>query len=106
VGGSLQAAVHLYCEAPMFEMLSQLGDEFRFVTITSEAKVLPLAKADAQARDSELPGLKISVSATGHEKCVRCYHHREEIGSNPEHPELCDRCVENLGEEGEHRQFA
>ncbi|MES9848885.1 MAG: zinc finger domain-containing protein, partial [Candidatus Thiodiazotropha sp.] len=38
--------------------------------------------------------------------CVRCWHHREDVGSNAEHPQLCGRCVENVDGDGEPRHFA
>jgi isoleucyl-tRNA synthetase len=41
-------------------------------------------------------GVFIKVTQSESEKCVRCWHHREDIGSNNEHPELCSRCVENV----------
>jgi len=40
------------------------------------------------------------------EKCPRCWHHRSDVGSNAEHPELCGRCVENVAGEGEERRYA
>ncbi len=63
------------------------------------------APADAVAAD--VPGLSFSikVSPSGFEKCVRCWHHREDVGSHAEHPELCGRCVENIAATGESRHF-
>jgi isoleucyl-tRNA synthetase len=46
------------------------------------------------------------VKQSESEKCVRCWHHREDIGSNNEHPELCSRCVENVTGDGEERKYA
>jgi isoleucyl-tRNA synthetase len=43
--------------------------------------------------------------ATG-EKCIRCWHIREDIGINPAHPEICGRCVENVEGQGEVRHYA
>jgi isoleucyl-tRNA synthetase len=40
------------------------------------------------------------------EKCPRCWHHREDIGVDADHPELCQRCVDNVVGDGEVRQFA
>jgi len=50
--------------------------------------------------------IKIKVSASAETKCVRCWHHSEDVGSNAEHPELCGRCVENVAGDGEQRLFA
>jgi isoleucyl-tRNA synthetase len=106
VGSSLDAEVELYCEGPLLAALSLLGDELRFALITSAASVAPLADAPAEAVDTELKGLRVAAWASSHDKCVRCWHHREDVGASAEHPELCGRCIENVTGEGETRQFA
>lgn len=105
IGGSLNAEVTLYCDDALLEVLSRLGDELRFALITSTAKVKPLSEAD-NAISTELDGLKLGVTASSAAKCVRCWHHRDDVGSHAEHPELCGRCVENVSGAGEQREFA
>ena len=46
------------------------------------------------------------VIKSSHQKCVRCWHHREEIGENEAHKDLCERCIENVAGKGETRVFA
>ncbi|HAV67437.1 MAG TPA: hypothetical protein DC473_00950 [Alcanivorax sp.] len=46
------------------------------------------------------------MAPSPHDKCVRCWHHRPDIGTHPEHPELCGRCVTNLDGDGEERHYA
>jgi isoleucyl-tRNA synthetase len=106
IGSSLAGEVTLYCDAANLELLGRLGEELRFVFITSAARLLPLAEAPAEAVDSEVAGVKILAQATGAPKCVRCWHHREEVGRHAEHPELCGRCVENVAGPGETRRYA
>ncbi len=108
IGSSLDAEVTLYCEGELLNTLQQLGEELRFVLITSEAKVQPLEQAPDDAVDAELDSgaLKIVAIASPHAKCVRCWHHRADVGDNSEHPELCGRCVENVAGDGEQRRFA
>jgi len=53
---------------------------------------------------TELEGLKVKAVASRYPKCVRCWHHREDVGSHPAHPQLCGRCVENVEGEGEVRR--
>jgi isoleucyl-tRNA synthetase len=48
----------------------------------------------------------VAVSACGHPKCVRCWHHRDDVGTSGEHPDLCGRCVDNVAGTGEVRRFA
>jgi isoleucyl-tRNA synthetase len=108
IGSSLDAEVDLYCDAGWLERLSGLKDELRFVLITSYARLHPLEDRPDDAVSVDLDGTQmgIGVTVSGHAKCVRCWHHREDVGSNADHPELCGRCVENVQGAGEQRHYA
>lgn len=106
IGGSLEAEVTLFADAALIEQLTHIGDELRFVLLTSAAKVLPLADATTDAVETELASLKLLVTASAAQKCERCWHHREEVGTIEAHPTLCTRCVTNIEGDGEVRQFA
>ena len=86
--------------------LAKLGDELRFVLITSAADVQPLASAPADAVETEVAGLKLKIHKSAHTKCGRCWHHRADVGQFVKHPELCGRCVENIEGAGEVRHYA
>ena len=105
IGSSLEVEVDIYCDKEAFNLLSGLGDELRFVFITSYARVHLINKEATDCVDAG-EGVKIKVSKSSHEKCVRCWHHREEVGSIKDHPELCSRCVDNAIGNGEKREFA
>ncbi|WP_236236408.1 isoleucine--tRNA ligase [Pseudomonas faucium] len=106
IGGNLQAEVTLFAEEGLSADLGKLGDELRFVLITSAASVVPFAQATADAVATEVEGLKLKVVKSGHAKCGRCWHFRADVGSHPEHPEICSRCVDNLSGSGEVRHYA
>ena len=109
IGSSLDAEVALYCSEALYDELAKLQDELRFVLITSSARLYPLADKPADAVAAELEGgdcLWLKAVRSEHGKCVRCWHHREDVGQHPEHPELCGRCVDNVAGQGEARQFA
>ncbi|MFJ3075254.1 MULTISPECIES: isoleucine--tRNA ligase [Pseudomonas] len=106
IGGNLQAEVTLFAEEGLSADLGKLGDELRFVLITSAASVVPFAQAPADAVATEVEGLKLKVVKSGHAKCGRCWHFRADVGSHPEHPEICSRCVDNLSGSGEVRHYA
>jgi isoleucyl-tRNA synthetase len=106
IGSSLDAEVDLYCDENVFQQLSEIEDELRFVLITSYARLHNQADQDKAAIDSEIPGLSIVVKPSAHSKCVRCWHHREDVGTDKTHPELCKRCIENVDGEGESRLYA
>ncbi|TBU89812.1 isoleucine--tRNA ligase [Stutzerimonas kirkiae] len=106
IGGNLQAEVTLYAEDSLAADLARLGDELRFVLITSAVQLAPLASAPDDAVASELSGLKLVVRKTAHAKCGRCWHHLPDVGSDPAHPEICGRCVDNIEGVGEVRRYA
>ncbi|MEE9356874.1 MAG: class I tRNA ligase family protein, partial [Sedimenticolaceae bacterium] len=106
IGSSLDAEVDLYCSDELLSLLGKLGDELRFVLIVSYVRVYPLAEKPVEAVDTDVAGLSMTVKASDHSKCVRCWHHREDVGSNADHPELCSRCVDNVDASGETRNFA
>ncbi len=106
IGSSLDAELDLYCDEALYTVLSKLEDELRFVHITSYARLHPLAEKPEQVVATDVDGLFVTVSASQHGKCSRCWHRREDVGSNADHPELCGRCVENVDGDGEPRRFA
>jgi len=109
IGSSLDAEVVIYCDSELYNKLSQLGDELRFVLITSEAKIEDTNSATNNCIESTLSNgtkIKLSTQASEYEKCVRCWHHREDVGLHTKHPQLCGRCVENVDGDGESRHFA
>ncbi|HKS33525.1 MAG TPA: isoleucine--tRNA ligase [Enterobacteriaceae bacterium] len=107
VGGSLEAAVTLYAEPELAAKLTALGDELRFVLLTSGAQVADYAQAPADAQQSDLlKGLKVTLSKAEGEKCPRCWHYTTDVGQVAEHAEVCGRCVSNIAGDGEKRKFA
>ncbi len=106
IGGSLQAEVTLYADSGLAKSLERLGEELRFALLTSEARVDALDNAPANAVKAEKLALAVEVKQSAYKKCERCWHHREEVGTLPEHDDLCQRCVTNIDGEGEERRFA
>lgn len=104
IGAALEAKVTVYANDQIRPLLEQLGNELRFVLITSQAVVKPLENADVA--EGELAGLAVKVERADGEKCPRCWHYATDIGSHAEHSHICGRCVENVVGEGEKRAFA
>jgi isoleucyl-tRNA synthetase len=108
IGAPLDAEVDVYCAGDHFERLSALGEELRFLFITSAARV---HRSDTPpdgvvvAQNAAATGIWIQVRPSDDRKCVRCWHHRPDVGSNRQHPELCGRCVTNVEGPGEQRSF-
>jgi isoleucyl-tRNA synthetase len=109
IGAPLDAVVDLYCAPGRRAALAAIGDELRFLLITSEARVHDLAERPAAASAGGGDGdgaFWVQVDASSAPKCVRCWHKRRDVGSSPRHPQLCGRCVSNLDGAGETRRFA
>jgi isoleucyl-tRNA synthetase len=106
LGGSLEANITLFATDSLVELLSRLDNELRFVLITSGVTVKPLAERSPEAVDTDVAGLAILVEKISGEKCTRCWHHSEDVGTDEKHPELCHRCIVNVDGEGEERHYA
>jgi len=106
IGGSLEAVLELAADDQWFPLLAPLGDELRFVFITSEARLVSSATRGAGAVATDLPGLWVEVKAASAPKCARCWHRREDVGAHTAHPGLCGRCIENVDGPGEVRLHA
>jgi isoleucyl-tRNA synthetase len=97
IGSSLQAEVRIVANGERYDLLSPLGDDLRFVLITSQANARPAGSAAEE---------RIEVAPSPHRKCERCWHYRADVGHDPAQPELCGRCTSNLFGPGEPRVHA
>ncbi len=104
IGSGLEAEVEVYADGDLLNTLRGLGDELRFVFITSAATARPLSECPADAREGE--DCRIVVRAAAGDKCIRCWHRRSDVGSVADHPEICARCVQNVEAAGEVRHYA
>jgi len=94
VGSSLQATVTLTAAPEDHALLASLGDDLKFVFITS---AIELVAGSA---------LQISVKPSSDAKCERCWHYRSDVGQDAAHPTICGRCTSNLYGDGESREHA
>ncbi|MFC3108301.1 isoleucine--tRNA ligase [Undibacterium arcticum] len=97
IGSSLQAELTIKASGAKFALLNGLGDELKFVMITSQASVLEVVSEVDEG---------VTVTPSTGVKCERCWHYRADVGTHAEHPGICGRCVENLFGGGEQRQHA
>ena len=97
IGSSLQAEVEIRAAGESHDILASLGDDLRFVLICSKATLVKVGDSAAEG---------IAAAPSPHAKCPRCWHWREDVGVNAEHPELCGRCDANLHGVGEPRNHA
>ncbi len=106
IGAPLEAEVTVYATPAQAVRLGALEDELRFLLITSQARVLATEDPAAHGVPASEQGVWLEVTPSAQPKCVRCWHLRADVGSDPQHPELCARCVVNVEGPGEERRFA
>jgi len=94
IGSSLQAEVTLHATKKTNAIYAPLGNDLRFVLITSQARVV----------DADVDHIEVTPSTA--KKCERCWHYRDDVDAHAEHPGLCGRCVANLYGDGEARTHA
>jgi isoleucyl-tRNA synthetase len=102
IGAPLEAQLDVYARPEVARAYSVIGDELRFLTITSAARVHavdapPAGAVAAEAGGVAIPGVWLEARRSDGTKCVRCWHLRPDIGSDAAHPELCGRCAGNIG---------
>jgi isoleucyl-tRNA synthetase len=91
VGSSLQAEADLHVNGADHELLTSLGEDLRFVLLTSAARV--------HRGEGEL---RVEVAPSANAKCDRCWHYRPDVNGAG----LCARCETNLHGDGEPRRHA
>ena len=89
IGSSLAAELDVEAEGALYEALARLGEELRFVLITSRATL-------------RMGPASVGVRASAHAKCERCWHYRADVNAAG----LCGRCEANLHGAGEARRHA
>jgi isoleucyl-tRNA synthetase len=90
VGSSLQAEIEFGADSADYDALASLGDDLKYVMLTSAARVVRAAA----------PTVRVLPSA--HPKCERCWHYRADVDGEG----LCGRCASNLKGPGEPRVHA
>ena len=94
IGSSLETEIDLHLPQKNYNLVVYLQAELHFIFIVSKIR---LYLSDT---------LTLKVCKSQHKKCVRCWHHNKTVGTEEQHPQLCERCVENIANSGEIRQFA
>jgi isoleucyl-tRNA synthetase len=106
LGGSLEAEVDFYADEEWFGALAPIADELHFVCIVSALRLHSFSEAPANCDDNDTPGLAVRVKPSVHQRCERCWHRRADVGSLAGYPDICARCVGNIGDDPEERRFA
>ena len=98
VKGGLTTEVTIKAGEQWYKPLQLVGEELKFVLITSKVELI--------LDNVSVSAVEVQVVASDHKRCDRCWHQVDEVGRNEVHPELCDRCIDNIDGDGEQRHYA
>lgn len=98
IGSSLQAAPQIYANEDYRSAV--VGLDLAEIAITSDAELLPLEEAPAEAfRLAEVPGVAALVRSAEGEKCARCWKVLPEVAPvKTVEAALCERCEDAVRE--------
>ncbi|MBS1787050.1 MAG: isoleucine--tRNA ligase [Acidobacteria bacterium] len=86
IGSALEARITIFADAATRSFLESFGKDLRFFFIVSGVEL------------KEGTELKVEVAHADGEKCERCWHYTNDVGSDPRFPGACARCAANLEE--------
>jgi len=89
IGSSLQAEVDIRATGDDLALLQSVSEQLYLVFIVSRVSV-----------HTGSGDIEISISASTHQKCERCWHWRDDVGHDQSHPAICGRCTSSLKEAG------
>jgi len=107
LGAALEADLVVYADDALLARYADMAEELRFFFIVSGFELAPLSARPDDVVRVELDGAEawLSASVSTATKCIRCWHRRDDVGTHPEHPGLCGRCVGNVEGPGEDRRW-
>ena len=93
IGASLEAAPLVYLADDADRKVLE-GLDLAEIAITSSAHIAKVAAPDEAFRLPEVEGVAVKFEHARGNKCARCWMILEEVGKNPAHEDLCNRCAE------------
>ena len=96
IGSSLEACVVLNAVPTLHGFLQAYEQELPTLFIVSQAVVRSIENpaGEKHLESDEALGMSVNVVKAEGEKCERCWNYRDAVGGAPDHPTLCDRCLE------------
>jgi isoleucyl-tRNA synthetase len=83
IGKALEAKLTFTGSSPALPSAQANLESLRELLNVSQLEIAPAAE----------PALTVSVTKAAGQKCERCWHWETDVGSHPEHPTICARCV-------------
>src|SRR5580765_3085640 len=88
VGSSLEANIQIHANPEKYEFLKRYEADLPTILIVSRVELREVHNLPLK------PDFLVVVSKSKSQKCERCWNYRPAVGTFPDHPTLCDRCVE------------
>jgi len=89
IGSSLEAAVRLEIVGDQnYEFYKTYEADLPAIFIVSQVELVRVTQSPEHG--------PIGVLKANGQKCERCWNYRPAVGTFPEHPTLCDRCIEAI----------
>ncbi len=99
IGSSLEAGIEIYTEGEIKSFIEENLELLKTLAIVSHIEVAKVSSKGNNVFESvDIPGLWIEIQKAPGEKCERCWTYRTTVGSDPDYPTLCDRCIGHLME--------
>jgi isoleucyl-tRNA synthetase len=96
IGSSLQAAPVIYADAKHSEVLGDI--DMAEICIVSGVELQDFDRhmehGDVFSLPDEVAGVAVGFALASGEKCERCYQVLDEVGTNADHPTVCNRCAD------------
>jgi isoleucyl-tRNA synthetase len=106
INNSLETCITLYVSSKLLSKLTILGEEIKFIFLTSDTKIKLYDEAPSNSKKSKIiPYLKISLKKIKGKKCLRCWHYFILTQSHVHDNNICNRCILNTIGNGEKRIF-
>jgi len=84
IASNQEASVTINCDEQWAAILNDFGlEQFAALCIVSEIKVQKSADQ-----------MTVAPQKSSHQKCQRCWNYWPSVAANPEHADLCERCIE------------
>lgn len=96
IGSSLEAKVLLSVLESQYPRVEKYEGDLAALCIVSQVeldRVTSLDSTSGLAIDEGL-GIAVRVIKADGTKCERCWNYRRSVGTFPQHPTICDRCLE------------
>ena len=96
IGHSLDAAVEIALPEKLRKTMENREEELRAWLIVSQVHIVEKESIVEPFASKEIDGLFVGVGKALGQKCNRCWIYSEHLGTNPEHPTICERCITKI----------